>query len=130
MEGFAPARHLAKEDGKTVGIDEIASFQVIEFDRNDKRIVLSHARLWEAVIEEEKQAVIKEKKAEFEVTKKAVKNLQAKVEKSTLGDLSVLADLKAKMDSAENAAPVETPKAEAPKAEATDAAATEEPTAE
>ncbi len=135
LEGFAPARHLAKEDGKTVGIDEIAKFQVIEFDRNDKRIVLSHARLWEAVIEEEKQAVIKEKKAEFEVTKKAVKNLQAKVEKSTLGDLSVLADLKAKMDSAENAAPAETPKAEAPKAEtpkedATDAAATEEPKGE
>ena len=55
LEGFAPARHLAKEDGKSVGIDEIAKFMVIEFDRNDKRIVLSHARLWEQVIEEEKQ---------------------------------------------------------------------------
>jgi small subunit ribosomal protein S1 len=99
LEGFAPARHLAKEDGKTIGVDEIAKFLVIEFDRNDKRIVLSHSRLWEQVIEEEKQAVIKEKKAEFEVTKKAVKNLQSKVEKSTLGDIGALADLKAKMDS-------------------------------
>ncbi|MBK8610197.1 MAG: 30S ribosomal protein S1 [Chitinophagaceae bacterium] len=103
LEGFAPARHLAKEDGKSVGVDEIAKFLVIEFDRNDKRIVLSHARLWEQVIEEEKQAVIKEKRADHEVTKKAVKNLQSKVEKSTLGDLGVLADLKAKMDSAESA---------------------------
>ena len=99
LEGFAPARHLAKEDGKTITADEIAKFMVIEFDRNDKRIILSHTRLWEQVIEEEKQAVMKEKKADAEVTKKAVKNLQSKVEKSTLGDLGVLANLKAKMES-------------------------------
>jgi small subunit ribosomal protein S1 len=106
LEGFAPSRHLAKEDGKTIGADETAPFMVIEFDRNDKRIVLSHTRIWEQVIEEEKQAVHKEKKAEAEVTKKAVKNLQSKVEKSTLGDLGVLANLKAKMesDAADNAA--------------------------
>jgi small subunit ribosomal protein S1 len=113
LEGFAPARHLAKEDGKTVGVEETAQFMVIEFDRNDKRIVLSHARLWEQVIEEEKQAIIKEKKAEFEVTKKAVKSLQSKVEKSTLGDIGALADLKAKMDSdADSAATPEEPKGE------------------
>jgi small subunit ribosomal protein S1 len=100
LEGFAPNRHLAKEDGKSIGADEIAQFMVIEFDRNDKRIVLSHTRLWEQVIEEEKQAIVKEKKADADVTKKAVKNLQSKVEKSTLGDLGVLAGLKAKMDNA------------------------------
>jgi small subunit ribosomal protein S1 len=116
LEGFAPARHLAKEDGKSVGVDEIAKFMVIEFDRNDKRIVLSHARLWEQVIEEEKQAVIKEKKAEFEVTKKAVKSLQSKVEKSTLGDIGALADLKAKFDS-DAADAAATSAEEAPKAE-------------
>ena len=99
LEGFAPARHLGKEDGKTISADETAKFMVIEFDRNDKRIVLSHTRIWEQVAEEEKQAVMKEKKADAEVTKKAVKNLQGKVEKSTLGDLGVLADLKAKMES-------------------------------
>ncbi len=98
LEGFAPNRHLAKEDGKTIGADEIAQFMVIEFDRNDKRIVLSHTRIWEQAAEEQKQSTIKEKKAEAEVTKKAVKNLQSKVEKSTLGDLGVLADLKAKME--------------------------------
>ncbi len=98
LEGFAPARHLHKEDGKTIVADENAPFVVIEFDRNDKRIVLSHTRIWEQVAEEEKQAVIKEKKVEAETTKKAVKQLQSKVEKSTLGDLSALADLKAKME--------------------------------
>ena len=102
LEGFAPARHLAKEDGKTIGAEETAQFMVIEFDRSDKRIVLSHARLWEQQVEEEKQAQLKEKKADAENTKKAVKNIQSKVEKSTLGDLSALADLKAKLDS-ENA---------------------------
>ena len=112
LEGFAPARHLAKEDGKTIGADEIAKFMVIEFDRNDKRIILSHSRLWEQVIEEEKQAVMKEKKADAEVTKKAVKSLQSKVEKSTLGDLGVLADLKAKMESDAAATSAEEPKAE------------------
>ncbi|HTB99254.1 MAG TPA: S1 RNA-binding domain-containing protein, partial [Ferruginibacter sp.] len=98
LEGFAPNRHLMKEDGKSIGADEIAKFMVIEFDRNDKRIVLSHTRLWEQVQEEEKQAIVKEKKADAEVTKKAVKALQSKVEKTTLGDIGALASLKAKMD--------------------------------
>src|SRR4030095_16347775 len=47
LEGFAPARHLIKEDGKAIGADEVAQFMVIEFDRNEKRIVLSHTRIWE-----------------------------------------------------------------------------------
>ena len=64
LEGFAPARHLGKEDGKTVGADETAQFIVIEFDRNEKRIVLSHSRIWEQVIADEKEAVVKEKKAD------------------------------------------------------------------
>ncbi|MEJ7627621.1 MAG: 30S ribosomal protein S1 [Ferruginibacter sp.] len=104
LEGYAPARHLVKEDDKIIGADEIAQFQVIEFDRNDKRIVLSHTKIWEQEKEEEKQVVMKEKRVEAESTKKAVKNIQGKVEKSTLGDLGVLAGLKAKLDDAEAAA--------------------------
>ncbi len=99
LEGFAPARFLTKEDGKIISADDNVPFMVVEFDRNDKRIVLSHSRIWEQAVEEVKQAEYKEKKADAEVTKKAVKNLQSKVEKSTLGDLGVLAGLKAKMDS-------------------------------
>ncbi len=110
LEGYAPARHLMKEDEKMIGADEVAQFMVIEFDRNDKRILLSHTRLWEQVKEEEKQVEIKEKKAAAEETKKAVKNIQSKVEKATLGDLGVLAGLKAKMD--EGDASSEEPKAE------------------
>jgi small subunit ribosomal protein S1 len=98
LEGFAPNRHLAKEDGKSIAADETAQFMVIEFDRNEKRIVVSHTRIWEQVKVEEAEAVKKEARSEADNTRKAVKNVQAKVEKATLGDLGVLADLKKKMD--------------------------------
>jgi len=97
LEGFAPNRHLAKQDGKSIAADETASFMVIEFDRNEKRIVLSHTRIWEQGKEDEAEQVKKEARTDAEKTKKAVKNIQGKVEKATLGDLGVLADLKKKM---------------------------------
>ena len=98
LEGFAPNRHLAKEDGKSIAADETASFMVIEFDRNEKRIVLSHTRIWEQGKIEEAEVAKKEARADADKTKKAVKNIQSKVEKATLGDLGVLADLKKKME--------------------------------
>ncbi|MBK9569124.1 MAG: 30S ribosomal protein S1 [Chitinophagaceae bacterium] len=98
LEGFAPNRHLTKEDGKSIGAEESAQFMVIEFDRNEKRIVVSHTRIWEQGKVEEAEVVKKEARAEADNTRKAVKNVQAKVEKATLGDLGVLADLKKKMD--------------------------------
>ena len=97
LEGFAPSRHLTKEDGKVIAADETAKFMVIEFDRNEKRIVLSHTRTWEQAIAEEKEAVRKEAKVEADNTRKAVKTVQAKVEKATLGDLGALAEIKAKL---------------------------------
>jgi small subunit ribosomal protein S1 len=98
LEGFAPNRHLTKEDGKSIGAEETAQFMVIEFDRNEKRIVVSHTRIWEQGRVEEAEAAKKEARVETDKTKKAVKNIQGKVEKATLGDLGVLADLKKKME--------------------------------
>ena len=118
LEGFAPARHLRREDDKVIGLDEIAPFMVIEFDRNDKKIILSHSRIWEKERAEEKNAQLNERRAEAESTKKAVKNIQGKVEKTTLGDLGVLADLKKKMDNETN---TEAPEAKAEPASAEDA---------
>jgi small subunit ribosomal protein S1 len=97
LEGFAPARHLVKEDGKSIGADETAQFMVIEFDRNEKRIVLSHTKVWEQAKAEEKEAAKKEAKVEADKTKKAVKTIQNKVEKATLGDLGALAEIKEKL---------------------------------
>src|SRR5688572_31406656 len=101
LEGFAPNRHLTKEDGKSIGADETAQFMVIEFDRNEKRIVVSHTRIWEQGKVEEAEAAKKDARVEADKTKKAVKNIQGKVEKATLGDLGVLADLKKKMEGGE-----------------------------
>ncbi|HYD22573.1 MAG TPA: 30S ribosomal protein S1, partial [Flavipsychrobacter sp.] len=78
-----------------------APFVIIEFDRNDKRIMVSHTRLWEQGKIEEKESAKKEAAAEGEKTKKAVKNIQSKVEKPTLGDLGALAAIKDKMKKAE-----------------------------
>ena len=101
LEGFAPARHLGKEDGKSIAADETAQFMVIEFDRNEKRIVLSHARIWEQAKAEEKEVARKEARVEAESTRKAVKTIQNKVEKTTLGDLGALAELKEKLKAEE-----------------------------
>ena len=109
LEGFAPNRHLSREDGKSIAAEETAQFMVIEFDRNEKRIVLSHTRIWEQGKIEEVETAKKDARNEAEKTKKAVKSIQGKVEKATLGDLGVLADLKKKMEGGEAG---ETPAAE------------------
>jgi small subunit ribosomal protein S1 len=97
LEGFAPNRHLNKEDGKQIVADETGQFMVIEFDRNEKRIVLSHTRIWEQARMEEKEAAKKEARTDADVARKAVKTIQNKVEKPTLGDLGALAEIKEKL---------------------------------
>lgn len=97
LEAFAPARHLRKEDETTVAVEETLPFVIIEFDRNDKRIMVSHSRVWEQGKADEREAEHKANQADMENTKKAVKNIQSKVEKATLGDLDALADLKNKL---------------------------------
>jgi len=102
LEAYAPARHLRKEDGSMVEAEETLPFMIIEFDRNDKRIMVSHSKVWEQVKTEEKEAARKEATAESDKTKKAVKNIQSKVEKPTLGDIGTLAAIKDKMKKAED----------------------------
>lgn len=98
LEGFAPNRHLATKEGKSLGMDDTAEFLVIEFDCNEKRIVVSHARVWEQEQYAERESYKKAERAESERTKRVVKNIQNKVEKATLGDLGILADLKKKIE--------------------------------
>jgi small subunit ribosomal protein S1 len=98
LEAFCPTRHLKKEDEKMAGVDETLQFIVLEFDRNEKRIMVSHSKMWEIMKEDEKEAERQTRNAEKEATAKTVKNIQTKVEKATLGDIGALADLKKKMD--------------------------------
>jgi small subunit ribosomal protein S1 len=117
LEGFAPNRHLTKEDGKQIVADETAQFMVIEFDRNEKRIVLSHTRIWEQAKTDEKEAAKKEARTEADKAHKAVKNIQSKVEKSTLGDLGTLAEIKEKLKQEEKGSADAPPAAPAAPAE-------------
>lgn len=87
LEAFAPTRHLRKEDETTLNAEDTAQFVVLEFDRNEKKILVSHSRTWEQAKADEKEAQVKE-------TKESVKKVQDKVEKATLGDLGALADIK------------------------------------
>lgn len=104
LEGFAPTRHLVKEDGSSLKADEKATIKVLEFNRNDKRIIVSHTKIHNDKIEEEKTTKRNAAKADKEKTNKAVKKMQSNVESSTLGDLDVLSELKEKMQASEKKA--------------------------
>jgi small subunit ribosomal protein S1 len=98
VEGFVPSKHLAKEDGTTLKAEESADFKIIEFNKDAKRIVVSHARIWEEI----KAEVIAEeratKKKDATAATASVKKVKDSVEKSTLGDLDVLSQLKDKLE--------------------------------
>lgn len=98
VEGFAPARQLVKEDGTTLKAGETADFKVIEFSKATKRITLSHTRIFDDAKRAEAAADKAEKKAAAEATKSSVKKIQASVEKTTLGDIAGLAELKAQLE--------------------------------
>ena len=100
IEGFAPAKQLVKEDGTTAKVGETLDFKVVEFSKATKRIILSHSRLHEDAKRAEAQAEMAEKKRADEAAKDLVKKINASVEKTTLGDISGLAELKAKMEAA------------------------------
>ena len=94
LEAYAPIRHIRKEDGSLAEVDETLTVKVIEFNRDDKRILVSHLRYLEdikkAAIEEEKMTKRKEK----EEVRQVVKKKAQQIEKETLGDLDVFSQLK------------------------------------
>jgi small subunit ribosomal protein S1 len=98
VEGFAPARHLVKADKTTAKADEVLEFKVIEFNKDSKKIVVSHTKIHDDAMQEEKVATEEKKKSEDESTKKTVKKMKDSLEKTTLGDISALANLKQEMD--------------------------------
>lgn len=96
IEGFAFNRALLKEDGKYANIDETLPFQVIEFSKEAKRINLSHTRTWqESKEDEEKRVNAEERKKAKEIAK-----INESTEKTTLGDLEALKNLKEDLEKA------------------------------
>ena len=97
VEGFATPKHLVKEDGSQAQQGEELEFKVIEFNKDSKRIILSHSRTFEDPKREEKAAAKKTRAAKKDDTPK-IENVAAS---TTLGDLDVLANLKAQMEKGE-----------------------------
>ncbi len=132
VEGFAPTRHVVKEDGTPAKIDETIDFKVLEFNKDNKKIVVSHAKVYQDAKVSEKQSVAAEAEKADKKARAAVKQVKDNVEKTTLGDLSVLADLRTEikkteqaelkeklaiLDAKESAKKAKTPKVEKPKKE-------------
>jgi len=99
VEGFAPYRHLMKENGSTAKTDEKLEFKVIEFSKENRKIIVSHSRLHEDGKTMTKSESSTEK--ESDSTSKSIKKVKENVEKSTLGDLGVLSALRSELATSE-----------------------------
>ncbi len=95
VEGFAPMRHLEKADKSRAKNGETLDFKVIEFSKENKKIIVSHTRVNQDVAEGD---VREEGDKKERATKKTVKKINDTLEKTTLGDLDVLANLKEEME--------------------------------
>ncbi|OQX79265.1 MAG: 30S ribosomal protein S1 [Bacteroidetes bacterium 4484_276] len=98
VEGFAPTRHLQKEDGSMVRVDDAIEFKIIEFSKENKKIILSHSRIYQDSQYADKVKEDKEHKAAQRTTKQAVKKMKDNLEKTTFGDIGGLAQLKSDME--------------------------------
>jgi small subunit ribosomal protein S1 len=101
IEGYVPSKHMMKEDGKNLKVDEKAEFKVIEFSKEQKRILVSHTRIHDDKKEMEKTAEGTARGKERDETSKTVKRMKDSAEKTTLGDLSALSNLKSSMEATE-----------------------------
>ena len=97
VEGFATPKHLVKADGSQAKVDEKLDFKVIEFNKDSKRIILSHSRTFEEAGKAEKTESRKPGKRADRPRKEEAPLLNTPVEKTTLGDIEALAALKEKL---------------------------------
>ena len=95
VEGFATPKHLVKEDGSQAQLDEKLQFKVIEFNKDAKRIILSHSRIFEDAAKAEEKA---EKKAAKKTKKEEAPVITNQAASTTLGDIDTLAALKEQLD--------------------------------
>jgi len=127
VEAFAPSRHIKKEDNTPMKEDEVLKFEVIEFSKDAKRIIISHTNLWKGAERARNEQEGKNREKARKNTSKNVKKLNQSSEKTTLGELDALTALRAQLEKAEST-PAE--KKAAPKKEAAKPAAKKEATKE
>jgi small subunit ribosomal protein S1 len=94
LEGYAPLRHITKEDGSNLKAGDVVDFKVLEFNADTRRILASHTQIHKEV------ESVRETKAKDD-TQKAVKKIQNKIERATLGDIEALSQLKADLEDQE-----------------------------
>ncbi len=123
VEAFAPSRHIKKEDNTPMKEDEVLKFEVIEFSKDAKRIIISHTNLWKGAERARNEQDGKNREKARKNTSKNVKKLNQSSEKTTLGELDALTALRAQLEKAEST-PAE--KKAAPKKEAVKPAAKKE----
>ncbi len=104
LEAFAPIKHIRKEDGSLAEPEEVITVKVIEFNRDDKRILVSHLRYLEDIQREADDQVREEKRKERKEVKKKVKKQQSSMERTTFGDLDALQQLKEQLQEGEEGA--------------------------
>jgi small subunit ribosomal protein S1 len=121
LEAYSPIKHMRKEDGNTAELDEVLTVKVIEFNRDDKRIMVSHSRYLEDIRKEADGSVTAEntdtsmKPRQEKPRKQAPKKSAPKVERTTLGDMAAFSALQEQLD--ENKKAAEAPKPVAKKEE-------------
>jgi len=127
LEAFAPIKHIKKEDGNLAEVDEKLTVKVIEFNRDDKRIIVSHLRYLDDINREAEGEVKREVEKQRKQTRATIKKTNSKVEGTTLGDLGVFSELKDAFNepAPKKAAPKAKEKSEEKKEEAAAEAAAE-----
>ena len=93
LEAFAPFKHIKKENGQNAEVEEVLTVKVIEFNRDDKRIIVSHLRYLEDIKREAEGEVRKEKADERKQTRTQLKQTNSKIEGTTLGELAGFSEL-------------------------------------
>lgn len=104
VEGFVPTRHAMKADNTPARVDDTLDFKVIEFSKDNKKIILSHARVHQDEARADRDKEDGKVKKDQRSTKHAVKKIQDNIERTTLGDLEALANLKQDMEKREKKA--------------------------
>jgi small subunit ribosomal protein S1 len=103
VEGFVPQRHAIKENGEEAKQEETIDFKVIEFSKENKKIILSHSKIFQDVVAAEKAKDTEKATTAAKTTKNIVKKLKDNLERSTLGDIEALVNLKSEMQDQEKA---------------------------
>lgn len=127
VEAFAPSRHLKKANNQPAREDESLEFEVIEFSKDSKRIIISHTNTWKAAEKSKNEADDKSRDKARKNASKAVKKINQNSQATTLGELDALSELRAQFEKAEKS---KAPKAAAKVEKTEEVAATEEPVAE